>query len=456
MTAIAGILYPDGRAVVEQMLDRMAYRGPRGRKLVEIGGATLGIVWTASQEPSAAALEKENAVRDESGDNHLAEARVDRGRLLLSRDPLGVAPLYYGKTGDGLSCFASEVKALKGIIWHVREFPPGHRFDGTRLEAYFELKEQPAVDEPAEKVAGELARRLEAAVQKGIRHVPGETIGSWLSGGLDSSSLAALARPHVRTFHTFAAGLPGAPDLEFARQVADFIQSTHHEIVVTLEHMVEVLPKVIYHLESFDALLVRSSITNYLVARLASDYVSDVLSGEGGDELFGGYDYLKSLAPEELPAELIDITGRLHNTALQRVDRSASAHGTVAHVAFLDPDVLDYALRIPAKYKIHNGTEKWILRRALDGKLPDSVLKRTKAKFWEGAGVQDIMAQYAEEHIGDQDFNRERVLKNGWTLDSKEELLYYRIFRDHFGNFDDLSWMGRTKKTGEIESADGL
>ena len=115
-------------------------------------------------------------------------------------------------------------------------------------------------------------------------------------------------------------------------------------------------------------------------------------------------------------------------------------------MAFLDPEVVDYAHRIPVKYKIHNGVEKWILRRAIEGKLPDRVLNRTKAKFWEGAGVKEHLAQYAEEHITADDFNRERKLSNGWILDSKEELMYYRIFKEYFENLSDLSWMGRTKK----------
>jgi len=181
------------------------------------------------------------------------------------------------------------------------------------------------------------------------------------------------------------------------------------------------------------------------VAKAASDYVPAVFSGEGGDELFAGYEYLKSLDPGLLADELIDITGRLHNTALQRVDRSASAHGIVAHVPFTDPAVVDYALRILTEYKLRDGIEKWILRRAIEGALPEPVLKRTKARFWEGAGVGDRLAQYADERIGDDEFLRERTLPNGWLLNSKEELMYYRLFREHFGDLDDLSWVGRTK-----------
>ncbi len=270
-------------------------------------------------------------------------------------------------------------------------------------------------------------------------------VGAWLSGGLDSSVIASLASICCKPFHTFAAGLPGSPDIKYARILANYIKSEHHEAIVKIKDIIAILPEVIYHLESFDAWLVRSSVMNYLVARLASQYVPSVFSGEGGDELFAGYDYLKSINPADLYDELIDITSRLHNTALQRVDRCASAHGTEAHVAFLDPDVVDFAMRIPARYKIHNGIEKWILRQAMVDDLPATILNRPKAKFWQGAGVWELLAQYAEIQITDSDFSRERHLHNGWLLNSKEELLYYRIFREQLGEFDDLSWMGRSK-----------
>jgi asparagine synthase (glutamine-hydrolysing) len=277
-------------------------------------------------------------------------------------------------------------------------------------------------------------------------------VGILLSGGLDSSAIAALARPHVELLHTFAVGLPGAPDLEFAREAAAFLKAVHHEVVVHVNQLLAILPTVVYHLESFDALLVRSSLTHYLVGELSAKYVPTVFSGEAGDELLAGYEYLKLLPFHQLDAELIDITNRLHNTAFQRVDRSASAYGIEPLVPFADGQVVEYAVRIPAEYKLRGGVEKWILRRALDGLLPERVLRRTKAKFWQGTGLGDLLAQHAQQRVRDDAFRRERLLPNGWTLRSKEELLYYRVFREHFGELQDLAWMGRTKGAPE----DGL
>jgi asparagine synthase (glutamine-hydrolysing) len=440
MAGIAGIANAGRRGDVERMLDRIAHRGGPGQQVFEVRGATLGIVRPraqASLDPAVAV-----GVRDGASEGHFAEAVVSSDCLHVCRDALGVAPLYLGVAADGSWCFASEVKALLDVTQDVSELPPGHRFDGSQCDLFLPIRQQPLLCDPPETIATELRRRLAAAVENRTR---GSVAGAWLSGGIDSSAMAALARPLVTTLHTFVAGLAGAPDLEYARQVARHIGSEHHEIIVTLEQMLAALPQVIYHLESFDALLVRSSITNYLVARLVAEHVAEVLSGEGGDELFGGYEYLKSIPTDELANELLDITRRLHNTALQRVDRCASAHGLVAHVAFLDPDVVEYALRIPVELKIRDGMEKWILRRAMDGLLPEGVLNRRKSKFWEGAGVGELLAEHADKKVSDEDFSRERTLPNGWLLNTKEELMYYRIFEEHFGRLDHLSWMGRTK-----------
>jgi asparagine synthase (glutamine-hydrolysing) len=442
MAGLAGIARPNKSDLIERMLEKMTHRGWAWHDILEEKETTLGLIGIKIQEQALFALKQGGLAQDGFGPGRFAQAQATSRGFVLKRDPIGVAPLYYGWTKEGEFCFASEVKGLLVATREVNELPPGFSFDGQKLEPYYQLTIQNPLNDPPEQIAAELRRRLEASVEKSIGN---RNVGAWLSGGLDSSTMAALARRHVDRLHTFAAGLPGAPDLDFARQMADHIRSEHHEVIVKPDEILAVLPEVIYYLESFDALLVRSSVLNYLVARQASHFVPAVFSGEGGDELFGGYDYLKGLNSNDLPAELIDITGRLHNTALQRVDRCASAHGTIPHVCFLDPDVVDYALHIPPEYKLRDGVEKWILRQAVADLLPAQVLNRPKAKFWQGAGVEDLLARRAEEQVSTADFERERVLPNGWRLNTKEELLYYRIFKEHFGTLSDLTWMGRTK-----------
>lgn len=443
MSAIAGIASPGKNEMVNRMLDKMSHRGPLKRLVVSSKNATLGATDTQYQSKTVQRLKKDFIASDDAGRGHVSSAMLYKNDLKLVRDELGVMPLYYGYTSNSELCFAAEVKALLEITNDIRELPPGHQLQNGEEKSYFQLQKKPSLDQSPREIATELRDRLENSIQERIQGT--QESGSLLSGGLDSSAISALARPHVKRFHTFAAGTPNAPDLTHARDVAAHIDSQHHEIVVKLSDLLRVLPKVIYHLESFDALLVRSSLTHYLVARLASDYVPAVFSGEGGDELFAGYDYLKKLKPEHLQDELLDITGRLHNTALQRVDRCTSAHGIIALVVFLDPAVVSLALRIPSAYKLRRNVEKWILRLSLEKLLPDAVVNRPKAKFWEGAGVGDLISEYAEGQISDEDFRRERKLVNRTMLNSKEELMYYRIFRDHFGDLDDLSWVGRTK-----------
>jgi asparagine synthase (glutamine-hydrolysing) len=477
MAGIAGIAKSRQKTFVRSLLKKIARRGPAGSCVITRPQATLGQVWPQAQADLAVPVEDFSVVLDgeihnwpelASGatcaleaietayhaegpaflsklDGPFAIAIAQADGLFLARDVVGKSPLYCGRRGDAL-CFASEIKALQRVADDIAEFPPGHYYrerDGHRVFA--ELAVQPPVTGEAAEIGAELRSRLAAAVRK---RLTGNEGGAWLSGGLDSASLTALASRQVPSLHTFATGLEGSDDLAYARAVAEHLGTIHHECICTPDEMLQILPEVIYHLESFDALLLRSSIMNYLVGRLASEHVDSALSGEGGDELFAGYAYLKDLDDSALPDELIDITKRLHNTALQRVDRCSSSHGLVARTAFLDRDVLEYALRIPPEMKIHrNGkpVEKWILRVAMDGLLPREVLERPKAKFWQGAGVGDILAAHADEAISDAEFRREREVSDGIRLNSKEETFYFRIFTEHFGDGLNPSVVGRTK-----------
>jgi asparagine synthase (glutamine-hydrolysing) len=442
MAGIAGIARKGAEKEVSEMLDKIHNRGKTGRTVFEMEGTTVGVNWYSSEKEIIRSYLDVNKIGYDNGPGHCVWAKPDNGKFVLHRDELGVAPLYLGVDANANKYFASEVKSLLPACQYVEEVPPGNNYDRDKTVRYYELKEGRLLNEKPEKIAERLRKHLEDAVTTSIRS---ENTGAWLSGGLDSSVISALGSRHVKRLHTFSTGINGAPDLEYARETAKFIKSTHHEVTVTLDDLIKVLPEVIFNLESFDALLVRSSITNYIVAKRAGEFVTEVFSGEGGDELFAGYEYLKSISMSDLGAELIKITNNLHNTALQRVDRSASANGTVAHVIFTSPEVVKFAFTIPVKYKMFNSTEKWILRKAMEGYLPDGVLKRPKAKFWEGAGVMELISEYANNQITDNEFRVERRLSNGWILNTKEELYYYRIFKDYFGPDINLNWMGRTE-----------
>ncbi|MEW6506791.1 MAG: asparagine synthase-related protein [Bacteroidota bacterium] len=442
MAGIAGINKPNESQLIKKILEKISHRGKEAIEIVENKSATIGIVMDSNSKSNKMIFHQKLFVQDGNGDGRLAKASIDGRGLSLIRDELGAAPLYYGFTEDESLCFASEVKALKDFVKSVFEFPPGYIFSNNSFNKYFKLKFDPMFNENETEIANKLYSLLSEAVEKRIKN---KIAAAWLSGGLDSSSISSIVRKHVDKLHTFSVGLEGSPDLEYAKAAAEFIRSRHHEIKVTVKELIKLLPDVIYHLESFDALLVRSSLTNFVVGKASSDYSDAVFSGEGGDELFAGYEYLKSLDTSNLQGELIDITNRLHNTALQRVDRCSSAHGITAHVPFADPIVFNYAFQIPGDLKLKDKTEKWILRKAMNNSLPVKILNRTKAKFWEGAGIHELIYDYAKEKITDDDFRGERILPNGWKLNSKEELLYYRIFREHFGEFNELSWMGRTK-----------
>lgn len=440
MAAIAGMALPNAEEQVHAMLERMAHRGPKGRLVQTNGGVTAGLSWTEAQPNAQQVLKKSNVVEDAVSECQFARAEMAGDSFVLSRDMFGAAPLYYGFTDGGALCFASEVKALVGVVGQVEELPPGSTWKSGKVSSHAGLALREPLEEEPLTLAAEVRRRLAKAVERYANL--GHPFGIWLSGGLDSSILTALARPHIATLHTFSAGFENSEDLEHARLVARFTKATHHEYAPTLAEVVKALPQVIYHLESFDTQVVRSALMNYFVARITADYVPAVFSGEGSDELFAGDEDLKSLSLEDLPAELLRRANMLHNTTLQRVDRSAAAFGLVAYLPFLDNEVAEYATYIPAEYKIYNGLEKWILRRAVYDLLPERVLRRQKAKFWEGAGVYRRMIDYAEEKISDDDLQQARQLPGGEKLHSKEALLYYRIFEEHFGKLAEPAWVG--------------
>jgi asparagine synthase (glutamine-hydrolysing) len=389
----------------------------------------------SDSEAILAVYQQEGAAGTSRLDGMFAFALFEGEQLVLARDPLGIKPLYYGWKNKTLH-FASEIKALQGTVDRVLEFPPGHWYSTTTgFVPFYDVIASAAVSCKAETpTEADLRAGLQTAVCK--RLMSDVPLGVFLSGGLDSSIIAALVRQELGTVHSFAVGVEGSTDLEYARRTARFLGTQHHEYIFTAKEMIAALPDVIYYLESFDPALVRSAIANYFLVRLASDYITVVLSGEGADELYAGYHYLKRFTNRNnLHRELVETTAALHNRNLQRLDRMTMAHGLEGRVPFLDVKFVELSFAVPIELKVHGPVEKWMLRHAFQDLLPAEIIWRTKQKFSEGAGSSRVFEHLANDKIDDEQFVNEtqQVLEEtGHRIQSKEELYYYRIFRRFF------------------------
>jgi asparagine synthase (glutamine-hydrolysing) len=375
-------------------------------------------------------------------DGMFAFVLATRDRIIAARDPLGIKPLYMARLGEGVA-FASELKAFDGVpVDSVEYIPPGGLYD-TRdgWRQWYRTPHGAAEAEPGldiDHTARELRLVLEEAVAKWM--VADVEVGSFLSGGLDSSIIAAIAQK-VRQemgrgpLKTFAVGLEGAPDLEAARAVARHIGSDHREHVFTADDLAQALPHVIYHLESADVDLVRSAIPTLFAARLARQDVKAVLTGEGADELFAGYTYHHDYAddPRALADEITRALGTMHNINLQRVDRVTMSESLEARTPFLDRDLIDFAQSIPAELKLRRTdpdaveatgptTEKWILRKACADLLPTALVWRKKAQFDEGSGTVDALQVALRRMLGTE----------APVTRAEEAALYERILRDSY------------------------
>ncbi len=375
----------------------------------------------------------------------------DGQKIFAARDPLGLKPLYYTDFNDTI-IFASEIKALIGQGFEIKTFPPGHYFTSDKgFVKYYELKNNKDNCSSPEEAASEIRKRLIEVIEK--YYDRDKNVGIYLSGGIDSSIIAAAAREVISDLETFSVGVKDSTDLPNARIVADHVGANHHECIYDLDEMLEVLPEVLYHLESFDMYLVRSAVANYLLSRMAHKFGKNlVLCGEGSDELFAGYSYLKKFDTSEIERELYKLTFTSHANGFQRVDRMTSAFSIDAIVPFVDISLVEFALNLPVEWKMYkkdsSKIEKWILRKAFENDLPPEIVWREKKKFSEGAGSSETIQKYAEKIISDQEFEREKLIKNGFMLRSKEELFYYRIFRELFPNDSVIDTIGRTATVG--------
>ncbi len=372
---------------------------------------------------------------------------------LVARDHIGIIPLYMGWDADGTVYFASELKALEGICKKIEEFLPGHYLFSKEgeIKKWYTREWTDFNEVKNNKTDIDVLRTaLEDAVHRQLMSdVP---YGVLLSGGLDSSVISAIAKKYAAKrvesdnkqeawwpqLHSFAVGLIGSPDLAAAQKVADHIGTVHHQVHFTVQEGIDALRDVIYHLETYDVTTVRASTPMYLLARVIKSMgVKMVLSGEGADEIFGGYLYFhKAPDAQSFHEETIRKIGKLHLYDCLRANKSLAAWGVEGRVPFLDKEFLDVAMRLNPEDKMaKNGKmEKWILRKAFEDYLPESVVWRQKEQFSDGVGYNwiDSLKLLVAERVTDEQMKNARFRFPINTPMSKEEYFYRSIFTEHF------------------------
>ena len=377
----------------------------------------------------------------------------EKDLYLIARDPIGVIPLYIGRDEEGHILVSSELKGLEGFASQYEPFLPGHYYLSTegRLTQWYRrdwMEYDRVKDNGADRQA--LREALEEAVKRQLMSdVP---YGVLLSGGLDSSIISALASRYAAKrietdgqaeawwprLHSFAIGLEGAPDLAAAREVAEAIGTVHHEIHYTIQEGLDALRDVIYHIETYDVTTVRASTPMYLLARvIRSMGIKMVLSGEGADEIFGGYLYFhKAPDPRAFHEETIRKLGKLHLYDCLRANKSLAAWGVEGRVPFLDKEFLDVAMRLNPRAKMcpNMTIEKKILREAFSDSLPRKIVWRQKEQFSDGVGYSwiDTLRKITAEAVTDEEM---RDAARRFPINppqNKEEYYYRRVFEEHF------------------------
>ena len=378
---------------------------------------------------------------------------AEEDAYLIARDHMGIIPLYIGWDQFGTFYVASELKALEGVCSKIEIFPPGHYLyskDAEIKEWYQrDWMEYEAVKENQTSI-DELRDALEAAVHRQLMSdVP---YGVLLSGGLDSSITSAIAKKYAAKriesddtsdawypqLHSFSIGLEGSPDLAAAQKVANHIGTIHHEITFTVQEGLDAIKDVIYQLETYDITTIRASTPMYLMARVIKSMgIKMVLSGEGADEIFGGYLYFhKAPNAEEFHKETVRKLDKLYQYDCLRANKSLMAWGIEGRVPFLDKEFMDVAMRINPQDKMINGErmEKWVLRKAFESYLPESVAWRQKEQFSDGVGYNwiDSLKELVESQVSDELMKNAAFRFPKQTPATKEEYYYRSIFETHF------------------------
>ncbi|TFG17141.1 MAG: hypothetical protein EU530_11065 [Promethearchaeota archaeon] len=364
--------------------------------------------------------------------------------IIIARDPVGTKPIYLLNSNKAL-IISSELKSISNFVGVPEILEPGTVFiydfitDNVRYEKFFNLEQ--FLNAPILKrvnvftVKKKLYKMLEIAVKKSI-NVPCK-IGALLSGGIDSTVICAIAQKFVPDLNIYTVVAENSSDLSHAIDFTKMYPNTQHHIYnLKIEDLLQVVPDVIYHLETFDAPLIRSALPMYYLTSKVDEMTGLLLTGEGGDELFGGYNYFKNLSDTKLRNEFVKLLKIEHATGLQRVDRIPYAFQLEARAPWFDINIVKFAFSLPMNLKIYKSKdiliEKWIIRETFKDIIPKSVFNRKKAKFSEGVGSQFLLRDYCNEQISDEEFNQNKEISPGIFVNNKEELYYWRIFSSLF------------------------
>jgi asparagine synthase (glutamine-hydrolysing) len=361
--------------------------------------------------------------------------------LICFKDPIGAKPLYCCESDDYF-IVSSELKALTYLNEDIKPIPPGYIISSSgEKRKFFQFPNSVKKYKLSTKLVKKLERKLNRLIKKvvidNIRN--GEDIGLLLSGGIDSVIIAYVVKDLIPNLKVYTVGTENSKDLLFAKKCAKRYNLNHSIVNISFKDMLDVLPQVIYALETYDATVIRRAIPIYIICKYIkdNDNIDVLLTGDGGNKFFGGYIYLEDLqTPNSFNQELLNLINIEYKVVLQRVDRIPYYFSIESRVPFFDRRLVEFSLGIPPELKIfknkYGKVNKWILRKAFEEEIPEEFIWRKRQKFSDGKRSQYLFHNYIEDRISDEEFENQKQISSSFKVRSKEELFYWRIFDSKF------------------------
>lgn len=431
MAGIAGILSPGKRAYVQRMLNQIAARGDFGSEIIETFRATIGVIWTSNENEKIGNRRKKEEISIGQGFGHQVDVLATDEHTIIKRGKCGVVPFYIAQDQDGAHVFASEMKAFPANLLRIINFGPGQQFIDGIISTYYQMKQIGETPDDEITIGEKIYKLLADSIERRIKSPIG---GAWIGAGIKSAILTGMLKPRLDKLHTFATGMRDSEQLARASNLANRFGCKHHEIILDRSSIIKLLPDVIFQLESIDPQVIRSGVMDMCLAWAASEYVEDVFTSDMADELFADSKVMPVPFKGNLNGYLLSLVKKMHATALQSVDKSCGAFGITPHVVFADQDLIEYALSIPEKMKLHQLSHRSILSKAFQSILTGPLDLNNKAYPDETTLIGKSISEYADSTLSDFDLESEKRHLRTIGLKSKEQLLYLQIFKEQFGD----------------------